>query len=340
MAAVIHMSTRRSIAIFSCTIAVIGSGILAFTLAPLGGDGGDSALPELALPPEGGVGEPVLAAAATTAPSPTPVPGRALDSCGPPISRDYLAGNQVLSYYGNPYTELMGILGEMPPAELVARLRAHAATYDSLNGPAGIRPALHIVYGRATTDPGGNKDHLLYIDDQTMNEYIDLACREGMLVFVDLQIGHSDVETEVRKVLPFLEHPNVHLALDPEFAMPPGELPGESVGTMDAAEVNAAQAIVQTYAQERGLGEKMLIVHKFVPEMLTRPELLQMHPGVRLVIDMDGFGPADVKKVKYGWFSGESEYSGIKLFFRQEPDLMSEADVLGLQPAVDVIIYQ
>ncbi len=53
---------------------------------------------------------------------------------------------------------------------------------------------------------------------------------------------------------------------------------------------------------------------------------------------MDGFGPADVKRVKYGWFAGEAEYEGIKLFFKQDPDLMSEADVLSLQP--EVIIYQ
>jgi hypothetical protein len=59
---------------------------------------------------------------------------------------------------------------------------------------------------------------------------------------------------------------------------------------------------------------------------------------VRLVIDMDGFGPAELKRVKYGWFAAEAEYTGIKLFFKQDPDLMSESDVLGLEP--DVIIYQ
>jgi hypothetical protein len=315
---------------------VVAGGAFAFLagLAVIGGDQEATVeLSQVAVPPDGGVGEIVLAASASPTPS-----GPALDACGPPVTREYLAANQVLAYYGNPYTNLMGILGELPPADLAARLKGHAATYDSLNGAMGIRPAFHIVYGRATSDPGANKDHLLYIDDRTMEEYIDLACREGFLVFVDLQIGLSDVETEVRKALPFLDHPNVHLALDPEFAMPPGELPGRSVGTVDAEEVNRAQEIVESYAAERGLGNKMLIVHKFLPEMVTRPELLRVYPGVQLVMDVDGFGPQDVKKVKYGWFSPEAEYSGIKLFFRQDPDLMTEADVLALQP--DVIIYQ
>jgi hypothetical protein len=304
----------------------------------IGEDTSPPELEHLAIPPQDGVGEVALAASATPQASMAPRPERALDSCGAPVTREYLAANQVLAYYGNPYTDLMGILGELPPPQLVSRLRSHAATYDALNGDRGIRPAFHIVYGRATTDPGANRDHLLYIDDATMAAYIQLACREGFLVFIDLQIGLSDVDDEVRKVLPFLDNPNVHLAIDPEFAMPPGERPGESVGTIDAEDVNLAQQLVQDYSRSRGLGEKMLIVHKFVPEMLTRPELLQELSDVRLVIDMDGFGPADVKRVKYGWFSGEAEYSGIKLFFRQELDLMTEVDVLSLQP--DVIIYQ
>jgi hypothetical protein len=281
-----------------------------------------------------------LAASSTPSPVPTPSapPSPAADRCGPPVDQAYLAQNQVLAYYGNPYTDLMGILGEIGPEELAARLKAHAATYDSLNGPLGIRPAFHIVYGRATLDPGREGNHLLYVDDETMNQYIDLACREGFLVFVDLQIGLSDVQTEVQGALKFLEHPNVHLAIDPEFAMPPGELPGEAVGAVDAEDVNAAQAIVQGFIDERDAGEKVLVVHKFVPEMVTRPELLQAFSGVRLVMNMDGFGPSDIKRVKYGWFATEAEYSGIKLFFKQDTDLMSETDVLGLQP--DVIIYQ
>ena len=53
---------------------------------------------------------------------------------------------------------------------------------------------------------------------------------------------------------------------------------------------------------------------------------------------MDGVGPAEIKQVKFGWYAAPAEYSGIKLFFRQDPDLMGEQDVLGLDP--DVIIYQ
>lgn len=278
-----------------------------------------------------------LAIVSWVSPSPSVSP-LAADTCGPPVTADYLAKNQILSYYGNPYASGMGILGELEPNELVSRLQAHAAEYDALNGGMGVRPALHIVWATAQPSEGREGTYLLYVDKTTMREYIDLACRNGLLVFIDLQIGRSDVATEVQKALPYLEQPHVHLALDPEFAMPPGEAPGEAIGTLDAEDVNTAQRMMEAFVEERGLPDKVVVVHQFLDTMLTRRELLQRYPGVRLVIDMDGFGPAEIKRVKYGWYAEPADYSGIKLFFRQDPDLMSEADVLTLGP--NLIIYQ
>ena len=267
-------------------------------------------------------------------PVPTPDPLR----CGPVVSGAYMIKAQILSYYGSPYTAQMGILGAMEPEVLVQEVKAHSARYDALNGLRTVRPAFHIVYGSAQESPGIDGDYLLYVDDETMREYIDLACEEGLLVFVDMQIGRSDVETEVQKVLEYLKEPNVHLAIDPEFAMAPGEVPGQRIGTIDAADINAAQAIVEAFIEEEGLDDKILVVHQFVEKMVTRPELITDFERVRLVVDMDGFGPAGVKQVKFGWFAEPAEYSGIKLFFDYDEGLMSDADVLALDP--NVIIYQ
>jgi hypothetical protein len=263
--------------------------------------------------------------------SPTPEAERCQFAPNPNL----LSEDQILSYYGNPYTADMGILGELTPETLVKELKAHAQIYDSLNGPRGVQPALHMVYATAQSDPGREGLYLQYVDDETLREYIDLACENGLLIFLDLQIGRSDVESEITKILPYLEQPHVEAALDPEFAMPPGEVPGESIGSLDAADVNAAQALLKSVS---GGLDKVLIVHQFTKGMITNPELIEDVPGVQLVIDMDGFGPSEIKRVKYGWYAAPAEHSGIKLFFRQDPDLMSEEEVLGLNP--DVIIYQ
>lgn len=292
--------------------------------------GSQLAAPAVLLPPDSVIGRPQMVAATATAPP--------IRDCGPAVDAEFLANNQILSYYGNPYVSAMGILGELEPEELVLRLKAHAQLYDGLNGPRGVQPALHLVYASAQPNPGEDGLHLIFVDKHTLNQYIDLACKHGLLVFLDNQIGRSDAETEVRDILPYLDQPHVHAALDPEFAMPPGEIPGEAIGTMDAAEINAVQAVLQTLVEERGLPDKMLVVHQFTDGMVTNSELIQDFPRVRLVIDMDGFGAAEIKQVKFGWYAAPAEHSGIKLFFKQDEDLMSETDVLGLDP--DVIIYQ
>jgi hypothetical protein len=40
----------------------------------------------------------------------------------------------------------------------------------------------------------------------------------------------------------------------------------------------------------------MLIVHQFQAEMITDPSAIERRGDVDLVIDMDGYGPADIKK--------------------------------------------
>ena len=323
---------NRPFALTSSTTFAVLAATGAFLFFGTGG-GEDPGAPAVLLPPDQiGPAE----AVANKAPAPaSPAPIR---DCGPAVDAGFLASNQILAYYGSPYVSAMGILGELEPEELVLRLKAHAARYDEFNGPRGVQPALHIVYASAQPNPGEDGLHLIFVDRRTLSKYIDVACKHNMLVFLDNQIGRSGVETEVRDILPYLEQPHVHAALDPEFAMPPGEIPGEAIGTMDAAEINAAQAVLQTLVEERGLPDKILVVHRFTDNMVTNSELIQDVSRVRLVLDMDGFGPPEIKQVKFGWYAAPAEYSGIKLFFKQDMPLMSEADVLGLDP--DVIIYQ
>lgn len=267
-------------------------------------------------------------------PTPTPTP----PSCASSIRYSPLPDAQILTYYGNPYTPQMGVLGELALPELIDKLKTHARTYDSLNGPRGVQPALHIVYATAQASAGDNGLYLQYVDEATLSTYLEAACRNGLLVILDLQIGRSTTEAEARKVLKYLRLPYVHLALDPEFAMAEGEVPGETIGSLTAKDVNAAQATLQKLVKERNLPDKVLVVHQFLESMLPDPEQLQDYPNVDLVLNMDGFGGPDSKISKYDYFTPRTEYAGIKLFFKQDTDLLDESRVLGLEP--DVIIYQ
>lgn len=260
------------------------------------------------------------------------------DNCAPAADASFMSANQIVSYYGNPYAATLGILGEHEPDELAPMLKERARDLDALNGFRGMQPAFHIVYATAQPDPRENGLYLNYVDDATMQTYFDVACREGFFVFLDLQIGRSDLVTEITKIFPYLKASNVHVAIDPEFTMGPGEVPGEVIGHVDAAQVNAAQQILNDFAVENGLTDKILVIHQFDEAMITDPENFAAFPRVQVVVDMDGFGPKETKIRKFGFFAQQAPHSGLKIFYKQDDPLLTDEEVQQLTP--DVIIYQ
>ncbi len=253
-----------------------------------------------------------------------------------------LPDHQIISYYGNPYTDQMGILGAGDLESMADALERQAARYDALNGPLDVMPAIHLVYAVAQPHPTDNGLYLQYVDGATVLRYIALAEERDMLLFLDLQIGRSTVRDEVEKVLPFLHHPRVHLALDPEFAVDGKYVPGDVIGSLNAKEIDTAQAMLQDLVIAERLPPKLLMIHQFLDEMVQGGESINLYQGVDLIIDMDGFGPADVKRTTYEDYASRTyaAHAAIKLFFNHDPDLMSEQEVLFLNPTPAVVIYQ
>jgi hypothetical protein len=253
-----------------------------------------------------------------------------------------LDANQIVSYYGNAYTADMGILGSADPGTVADLLEEHAARYDELNGAQSVIPALHLVSAVAQPHPTDNGLYLQYLDEATLQAFIELTRERNMLLFLDLQIGWSNVAEEVEKALPYLREPHVHLALDPEFAMTPPEIPGEHLGSLRGADVEVAQRMLQGLVDRERLPPKLLVVHEFDESMLTATTAITEYPSVQLVIDMDGFGPAEIKRVKYQDYASRpyAQRAAIKLFFDHDPDLLTDADVLTLDPLPAIVIYQ
>lgn len=253
-----------------------------------------------------------------------------------------LAGNTLVAYYGSPRQPAMGILGEHDAETIAWLLSARAARFDALNGDAGVVPVLHLVYGVAQPETGAAGLYLRYLDDRTVRLYLDLARRYGFALVLDLQIGHSNALAEVLKILPYLEEPDVHVALDPEFALAGGPKPGSAIGTLDASDINAVQWLLGEFTFRRQLPKKVLIVHQFEAAMISDAQSIERSGGVDLVIDMDGYGPADIKTVKYQRYANATyaPYGGIKLFLRHDPDLMTEEQLLDIEPRPVFFLYQ
>ena len=268
---------------------------------------------------------------------PTPVPT-------PPPPRSVFETQQIVAYYGNPYSATMGILGEYEDKQaLVQRLRAQAAAHQALNPERTVVPALHLIYAVAQARPGADGMYLIHMPDEMVEEFIELTRREGMLFFIDLQNGRADPVAETKRVLHWLRHEHVHLAMDPEFTLDPGENPQEYIGSLDGLTINQIQDLLQQVALENRIGNKIFLVHQFRPDMITnKPLIAKDRDRVDVLINMDGWGPPPGKLSKWEAhiINEPVEYAGIKLFYRWDKPLLTEAEVQGLLPRPNYIQYQ
>ncbi|MCC7370743.1 MAG: hypothetical protein IT306_20145 [Chloroflexi bacterium] len=260
----------------------------------------------------------------------------------PALPGAVLPAKRIVSYYGNPLSSGMGILGELPPEKLFPRLKQQADGYRSADRSRQVVPALELVAVVAQAEPGADGLHRLRMDTELIEKVSAWAEEQGFLLILDVQIGWGKVDDEVAWLLPFLKRPHVHLALDPEFAMPRSQKPGERIGTMDAAAINGAMRTLSKLVEQENLPPKLLIVHRFTEEMVTNYKRIQTDPRVQVVMVMDGFGGPHIKTRQYDELIVEQrvQYTGFKLFYRHDEPLMTPDQVLLLDPAPDVVIYQ
>ena len=307
--------------------------------AALWGDGDPDAQPlPLATSRLGGAPGPLQAiaapqATATPVPTPTPEP--------PPEPRPVLATRRLVTYYGNPLAEVMGILGEPPRSRMLERLRQQAAAYQQIDGRP-VQGALHFITPVAQAAAGADGMYRFRMDTELIEEGANVAEEQGLLFFLDVQVGRSSVQEEVEVLRPFLTRHHVHLALDPEFAMSPTTFPGRQIGTIDAADINWTIEYLAEIALTHRFENRVLIVHQFTDDMIRNKDQIQTNPRVDLAIMMDVFGPPGLKISQYNRYITEQpvDYAGFKLFYKQDRPLMSPADVLAMDTPPDVVTYQ
>ena len=255
-----------------------------------------------------------------------------------PLLPDY----RIVMYYGHPHDPAMGIVGEHEIEQLAEILREEAANYAAADPSRPVIPALEVIATVAQRVPGSDRTYILDTDTETLTTYIDFAAEQGMVVVLDLQVGRSTVAAEIEKVRDLLARPNVHLAIDPEFAVAEGQIPGEYIGSVTAESITYAQEVLAEISATHGIPPKMLIVHQFREDMIQGKDQLAPVPGVQLVIDADGYGAPELKTAVYNFLVRDEpvEFAGVKLFYRQDMPLMTPQEILALVPAPDVIIYQ
>ena len=249
----------------------------------------------------------------------------------------------IIAFYGHPRSDRMGALGEQPVEEMFALLAEVAAEWDEANGPRAVLPAFHMVFATVYSDADVG-----YMSRSYLNRYIDFAEENGAIVILDHQLGRHDVVESVRTMLPYLHREHVHLAIDPEWST---EAPGQEIGSVTAAEINAAQEVVSEYLIENDLPRpRIFLVHQFNAVMIQdRWDVRNDFEGVELIHNADGFGTPEEKLATYRYLAGFTNMpvKGFKLFYPKDwrdggydDPLMTPQDVLDLDPRPVLIQYQ
>jgi hypothetical protein len=288
--------------------------------------------------------------ARTVKPKRNPFPLTAIDSARWPVpgAPEPLPGaiipeHRIVAFYGNPLSKRMGILGQIDPDSMLQKLEDTAMEWAKVDPDRKVIPALHLIAVVAQGYPGPARKYRLQMPDSIVERVAGWAEARGWLLFLDIQPGLSTVEAEIPHLIKYLTRPYVHLSLDPEFAMKDGKKPGTDwMGRMDASEVNHAIDVLAKVVEENDLPPKVLVVHRFTRNMLTNASKIRLDPRVQVVIDMDGYGPPGAKMGAYKWFVVRHpvQYTGWKLFYKNDKPLMTPAQVLEVYPKPMYIQYQ
>ena len=256
--------------------------------------------------------------------------------------------NRIVAYYGNFLSTQMGVLGEYPPQQMLQMLQGVVAQWQAADPSTPVIPALDYIAVTAQGSPGPDGKYRLRMPASQINEALSLAAQVNGLVFLDVQVGWSNVETEVPLLASYLKMPNVELSLDPEFALAgTGERPGKQIGTLDATDINFAAHFLANIVTQNNLPPKILVVHRFTEDMVTNYKEITPLAQVQIVMDMDGWGDQAKKLNTYARVivAEPVQFTGFKLFYKNDllppsTGMLTPAEILSLTPAPIYIQYQ
>jgi hypothetical protein len=263
-----------------------------------------------------------------------------------PLPGSLLPEKRIVAFYGNPLSKRMGILGELPPDQMLAKLDREVAAWSAADPDTPVQPALHLIAVVAQGSPGTAGKYRARMDSALIEKVYGWARSRNAILFLDVQVGQGTLQEELPRLAPFLQRPDVHLAIDPEFSMKHGHVPGTRIGTFDAEDVNYASSFLQDLVTHGNLPPKILVVHRFRADMVPDAENIRPTPHVQVVMDMDGWGPPWLKFDSYHDYivNHPVEFTGFKLFYHNDTksgeSLLTPFEVLRLLPRPLYIQYQ
>jgi len=265
-----------------------------------------------------------------------------------PLPGAILPFKRIVAFYGNLYSKNMGILGALPPKEMLEKLDSEVHKWEKVDPATPVQPALHYIAIVAQGNSWKDNTYRWRMPERQIDSVLHIAAmRKNMIVFLDVQVALSNIREELPTLEKYLKMPFIHLAIDPEFSMKNGRKPGTIIGTYDASDINYCSDYLVNLVREYHMPPKIFIVHRFTRNMVTNSRKIKLHPEVQIVMNMDGWGEPALKKGTYRYFIYQEpvQFTGFKLFYindlRKEPHVMLKPeDLMKLKPLPIYIQYQ
>ena len=142
---------------------------------------------------------------------------------------------RLVGYAGLTGARTLGRLGTGPLDQRVSELERRAAHYA---GGREILPVLEVIATIVQGSPGRDGRYRIRIADKQIETYLKAARKHRALLLLNIQPGRSEFLPEAKAYERWLRLPDVGVALDPEWAMDAGQVPGRAYGHSTGAELD------------------------------------------------------------------------------------------------------
>jgi hypothetical protein len=254
-------------------------------------------------------------------------------------------GHRLVALYGHPGTAGLGALGEQGLTASIRRIKRAAAAYRPLSRVPVI-PAFEIIatVAQGADAPGPQNTYSYETPPSLLRPWIRRATAAGMYVVLDLQPGRANLLTQAKMYRSLLLHPNVGLALDPEWKLQPGQMPLQQIGGVSITEINSVVNWLARLTAQHHLPQKLLVLHQFRLSMIQDESRLDTHhDDLAIVIHMDGQGTPGEKEQTWEAVLGAAPrgvFFGWKNFYVKDHPMLTPDETMAHHPQPVMISYQ
>ncbi|MDQ3358740.1 MAG: hypothetical protein M3520_07800 [Actinomycetota bacterium] len=250
---------------------------------------------------------------------------------------------RLFGYSGVPGAPGMGRMGIGDLDERVEEMQERG---EEFAGDRELMPVLELIATVVHPTPGADGTYRTHVPESVVQDHLVAARRHDGILLLNIQPGRVDFIDEARHYEKWLLEPDVGLALDPEWAVGEGQVPGEVYGRTSGTELDEVAAYLSDLVEEHDLPEKVMVYHQVHPAVVQEEQELGEHDGVVIIKSVDGIGHPQDKMATYDRVNESKPdhvVPGFKLFYEEDAafgPLMSGDEVLGLDPQPEYILWE